>query len=634
MDANKEPTRLRYLRRNRELPPYALEGSIAFHGARFTPLESFPVIEEAVGRIDLAEATATITLDAGKADLGGAGTLEAAGTVFTIPKLGNPGIGGNLVLRLTGPAAALARASDAGPLSIATGRGIEAANLKGTADLQLSAEIPLNRQLSSDDILPQFHLALSDFSSSSPINGRSIEAANVVLEGVPDAYTVKGTATLDGIPAELDIDAGVTSAVSGVTLTLDDAARREFGFDLGTILTGPVVVTTRDPPESKSQRLSVDLSNARISLPFLGWEKGQGVPASAKFVLTKSDGITKIDDFTLAGEGFSADGAASVDKSGSIHELNIKHIALRPGDEFSIHVARAGKGYRASAKGAAFDARGLINGAKRGGASEKTDTLTDAMTVKIEIEQIRGYNDTILIGVAGDVGLRGGKLRSVALAGETVQRRPVNWTMAEEEATSRFRVESADGGELLRFLDIYNKVYGGRLNLRLAGRVGSSDASGILTMRDFKIRNEKALADAVRPVATRDTDRARAQVLVKTDTDNIGFKTLQIPFRRQNNVLAIGDAYLRGPVIGATGRGTVNLDKRVIAISGTFVPAFGINNIAGAIPLFGKILGGGRNEGLVGITYKVAGPLAKPTMTFNPISAIAPGIFRKIFEYQ
>ena len=43
---------------------------------------------------------------------------------------------------------------------------------------------------------------------------------------------------------------------------------------------------------------------------------------------------------------------------------------------------------------------------------------------------------------------------------------------------------------------------------------------------------------------------------------------------------------------------------------------------------------GGRNEGLLGITYKIVGPLAQPTMTFNPMSAIAPGIFRKIFEYQ
>ncbi|HSG95091.1 MAG TPA: AsmA-like C-terminal domain-containing protein, partial [Afifellaceae bacterium] len=204
----------------------------------------------------------------------------------------------------------------------------------------------------------------------------------------------------------------------------------------------------------------------------------------------------------------------------------------------------------------------------------------------------------------------------------------------EEGATSRFMLESADGGEILRFLDVYNKVRGGRLSFNLVGHTDSNDGSGILTMTDFKIRNEKALAKVVRPGAIRDTDRAREHVLLTTDTENIGFKTLNIPFRRQNDVLAIGEAFLRGPVMGATGRGTVDLDRRNIAISGTFVPAFGINNIAGSIPLFGRILGGGRNEGLVGITYKVAGPLAEPTMTFNPMSAIAPGIFRKIFEYQ
>ena len=620
--------------RNRMLPPYALEGSIAFRDAQFTPIESLPVIEEAAGRIDLAEATATITLDAGKANLGKTGTLDAGGTVFTIPELGKPGISGNLALRLAGPAAALASASNAGPLNVARERGVEAADLTGKADLQLTAEIPLGRPLSLDEILPRFRLALSDFASKSPINGRSIEAANIVLEGEPEAYSVKGKATLDGIPAELDVDAGNGAAAAGVTLTLDDAARRDAGFDLGGILTGPVTVTMSAPPEAKSQRLKVDLEKARISLPFLGWEKGPGVPATAKFVLTKTAGVIRIGDFVLAGKGFRASGTAMIGKSGSISELDLKHIALRSGDDFSIHVARAGNGYRASAKGAAFDARGLISGAKRGGAGEKSDTITDTMTVAIAIKQIRGYNDTILIGVAGDIGMRGGKLHSVTLAGETVQRRPVKWTMAEEGATSRLTLESADGGELLRFLDVYSRVRGGHLSLNLANQIGSSDGSGILTMKDFKIRNEKALADAVRPVRTRESDRDREHLLRTADTENIGFTTLKIPFRRDNDILAIGEAFLRGPVLGATGRGTVNLDQRMIAISGTFVPAFGINNIAGAIPLFGKILGGGRNEGLLGITYKIVGPLAQPTMTFNPMSAIAPGIFRKIFEYQ
>ena len=87
-------------------------------------------------------------------------------------------------------------------------------------------------------------------------------------------------------------------------------------------------------------------------------------------------------------------------------------------------------------------------------------------------------------------------------------------------------------------------------------------------------------------------------------------------------------------MLGATASGTVNLPGGKMALSGTFIPAFGINNIAGAIPLIGTILGGGRDEGLVGITYKLFGPLGEPKLSMNPMSAIAPGIFRKIFEYN
>jgi hypothetical protein len=70
-----------------------------------------------------------------------------------------------------------------------------------------------------------------------------------------------------------------------------------------------------------------------------------------------------------------------------------------------------------------------------------------------------------------------------------------------------------------------------------------------------------------------------------------------------------------------------------MAISGAFIPAFGLNNMPGAIPILGGLFGG-RNEGLFGVTYRLFGPLDGPQLTMNPISALAPGIFRKIFEYR
>ena len=60
---------------------------------------------------------------------------------------------------------------------------------------------------------------------------------------------------------------------------------------------------------------------------------------------------------------------------------------------------------------------------------------------------------------------------------------------------------------------------------------------------------------------------------------------------------------------------------------GTFVPMFGINNA------FGKLFGGGDN-GMWGITFAVRGPLDKPDFKVNPLSLLAPGAFRGLFEYK
>jgi nicotinamidase-related amidase len=40
-----------------------------------------------------------------------------------------------------------------------------------------------------------------------------------------------------------------------------------------------------------------------------------------------------------------------------------------------------------------------------------------------------------------------------------------------------------------------------------------------------------------------------------------------------------------------------------------------------------------KEGGLIGVTFKVEGKLDAPSLMINPLSAITPGIFRKIFEF-
>jgi hypothetical protein len=52
------------------------------------------------------------------------------------------------------------------------------------------------------------------------------------------------------------------------------------------------------------------------------------------------------------------------------------------------------------------------------------------------------------------------------------------------------------------------------------------------------------------------------------------------------------------------------------------------------LPVIGLFLGNGNNEGLFGVTYEVVGTPGAPVLRVNPISAMAPGVFRKIFEFN
>ena len=90
---------------------------------------------------------------------------------------------------------------------------------------------------------------------------------------------------------------------------------------------------------------------------------------------------------------------------------------------------------------------------------------------------------------------------------------------------------------------------------------------------------------------------------------------------------------VRGPIVGATIGGYIDDAKNDVSLQGTFIPLYGLNNAFNQIPIVGLFLGGDK-EGLLGITYEVVGPPGRSVLRVNPISAVAPGLFRKFFEFQ
>ena len=114
----------------------------------------------------------------------------------------------------------------------------------------------------------------------------------------------------------------------------------------------------------------------------------------------------------------------------------------------------------------------------------------------------------------------------------------------------------------------------------------------------------------------------------------MAFSKLQVDFQRSAGKLTIRDGAIWGTAIGSTFDGTLDFAADRASVRGTYVPAYGLNNLFSKLPVLGFFLGGGPNEGLVGVTYEIVGPLSGPTLRVNPISAVAPGFLRKIFEFR
>ena len=49
------------------------------------------------------------------------------------------------------------------------------------------------------------------------------------------------------------------------------------------------------------------------------------------------------------------------------------------------------------------------------------------------------------------------------------------------------------------------------------------------------------------------------------------------------------------------------------------------------VPLFGPLLGGSQYEGLFAVNFRLNGQASAPSLTVNPLSAVAPGFLRKLF---
>jgi hypothetical protein len=366
--------------------------------------------------------------------------------------------------------------------------------------------------------------------------------------------------------------------------------------------------------------VDADLTSLKIDNLLPGWVKPAGKPAHATGMLVRSGKDIRFDDLSISGSGAQVKGSVEIDDMSEIVSANFPVFSLSDGDKAMLKADRGSDGIlHVSLYGDVYDGRNFVKASLAGHAPEKPKQKQTDLDLDVKIGTVAGHNGETLRGLDLKLQRRGGHIRQFLLKAKIGRDTPLEGDLRPRPSDNHQVVyfETNDAGALFRFTDMYPRMFGGQMWVSMdpptqeqAPQIGS------LSIRNFVVRNEPALE---RVVAGAPGEKR----------GSVQFSEMRADFTRFPGKMAVRDGIVRGPLLGVTVEGQVDYVKNDVHLRGTFVPFYGLNNMFGQIPIVGLFLGGGNNEGLLGITYEATGPPGSPHITVNPVTAIAPGLLRK-----
>ncbi len=610
-------------------PPMPADGlsiDLETSGTTLHPIATLPEIHDADLTLRISGRHAVVSLGRGTVDVAGGRKLNVANGIFDVPDMHPKPALAHTRFRIDGavPAAAVVLSGE-GMRDKIGALTLDPATTRGTVAAQVTVDLEIATKMPTKPATYAITADLTNFAADKMLMGDKIEAPSLRVTASNDGYQIKGNAKVNGMPVAIDIRKRKDAdAQLQLLAKLDDAARRRLGVDFGDAITGtiPIKIAGQIGEDKKNNRFSVDADLTPVSIDNLlpGWLKPAGKPAHASYTLIKTAKSTRFDDLEIDGSGANVKGSIELNNSGEIESANLPVFGLSSGDKATLKADRGNDGVlHVAMRGDVYDGRNFVKSSLAGSKAEKTAHKDTDLDLDIKLGTVAGHNGETLRGLNLKLSRRAGHIRSFTMKAKIGRDTPLNGDLRLRASDNHQVVyfETDDAGALFRFTDMYPRMQGGQMWVAMDPPTQDQEPRvGTLHISNFVVRGEPALQRVVAGAPGQ-------------PRGSVQFSEMHADFTRFPGKMAIRDGVVRGPVVGATVEGQIDYVKNDVHLRGTFVPFYGLNNMFGQIPIVGLILGGGSNEGLLGITYEATGPPSAPRIVVNPVSAIAPGILRK-----
>jgi Protein of unknown function/AsmA-like C-terminal region len=534
---------------------------------------------------------------------------------------------------------------DEKPLQYPTRFHLRTQSARGAVSADLSFHVPTKHNVSIDDVgiavkatVSQLALALGDHTKITD------GTVNFAIDN--NKLQATGPVALGDIKLDIDWtetfkDAPVTTHIVAKG-TLDDAARDAFGFRLGDFISGPVGMVAQlqgHHGQLQAMQATLDLTPASVGYDLINYRKPPGTPAggtaTARFA---SDGTVRSADFSISASGLAAKGTAILSANGDLERLDAPMVKAGPANDFAVSFAQ-GTAVNLTLSGRSLDGSAL--GRHNPGVETQTGDVkapamdsNDPFRANIKVDRLVLRDGVTLAPFALDLSGIGHRPETMLLSALQTRTDKLTGNLVTDENGRHVTLGADDAGLLLRGLFGMASVRGGQLAVTVkmpplveAARndSGTPDYTGTLTIRDFRVLNQSFLTRLF-------TAGSLAGFANLMRGEGVEIDSLDVPFTTHGDVIDIRDAQANGPSIGITADGYLDRRNNQLALKGALAPAYGINSVLGAIPLIGNVLVSKKGEGILGMTYSATGNVDAPDVSMNPLSVLAPGILRRVFE--
>lgn len=617
----------------------AISARFGLEGVATTYFGGLPPISNASGEGTLGGDTFSLRLDKGMVKVPSGKTVDLSKGTLKMSSLLAPMTPADIHLEGKGDVPAFIEYLDLDPLNLVSKSGGKARGMTGNATVGLELHLPLKQIFSRNDVKVSAQAKIRDAGLKAALDGIDLSNGLIDLKITEGSIRAEGTAKLNDIGAKITWwrDGGPENPQNAIIETELDAKERDaIGAKVNDYVTGPVKVkvTVQDFRDEVGKiKVDADLSKASLRLAAIDWWRPPSPRTTASFEYVPDEGKAgRIDNLTVKGDGFLLKGQISINGKGYVSEAKFPTVVLNEDNRFGLAVSQNDDSTNVSINGVSFDARPLIRSlfANRPAATDTEPAKNKGkglLIVDAVVDKVYAHRGEVVTGVAGSFVLRDGYVERGTLNGSFFSRQPITIRIAPADDGGRdLRIAGRDAGSALRAANLYSKVAGGQIDFsaRLGAGADSTVRNGRLTLRDFEVRDEAALAELDQKGKPKKVGPRKGGVL---------FSKLTLPFTSDARFIRIGDTLVKGPELGATAQGLIRKMDGAIDIDGTIIPVYALNSAIGEIPILGDILTGGKGEGIFGLTYALGGTMSQPRFQVNPVSAIAPGILRKFFEY-